>query len=62
MRCTILDPKTRTIRCTYFFSNEEDDRCLTEATCFFRITTPRRVVYDCKCDIHKNQVHIISGD
>jgi hypothetical protein len=54
----ILDPKTRTIRCTYYFSN--DDRCLHEATHFFRITTPRSTLYDAKCDLHYKQVAIVS--
>lgn len=46
----MIDPKTRTIRCTYWFS--KDTRCLTEATHFFRITMPRKVIYDARCGLH----------
>lgn len=47
---TILDPKTRTIRCGYYY--ERHSRCLTEATRFFKISTSRTPRYEARCHLH----------
>lgn len=46
----MIDPKTRTIRCTYAFSKQS--RCLTEADHFYRITTSRITRYEARCGLH----------